>query len=42
MPTWVFTCDFVWLLCGFQMDGENELGLQMVHSVVNWLAESPF
>lgn len=42
VPTWVFTCDFVWLLWGFQMDGENELGLQMVHSVVNWLAETPF
>ena len=40
-PTWVFTCDF-WLLCGFRMDRENELGLQMVHSVVNWLAGSPF
>lgn len=25
---------FVWLPCGFEMDGENELGLQMVHSVI--------
>lgn len=33
---------FVWLLCGFQMDGENELRLQMVHCVVNCLDGSPF
>lgn len=40
--TVTFTCDFVWLLCGFQMDGENELGLQMVLSVIHWLAGNPF
>lgn len=35
--TVTFTCDFVWLLCGFETDGENELGLQMVLSMINWL-----
>lgn len=42
MPTWVFTGDFLWLLCGFQRYGENQLGLQMVHGVVNWIAGGPF